>query len=121
MLIYLISCFNTLSLILQPLAVYCLMSPNLRYTYFLFLICECTFILCHCRMLLYTFTLSFFACLFISFPVLTPFPYVDLEPISIYHPTSEETPTTIGTPTEGFFDGADLVAKATAYASATAI
>ena len=69
-------------------------------------------------MLLYTFSLSFFACLFISFPALTPFPYVDPKPISVYHPTSEETPTTTSTPMEGFFDGPNAVAEAMASASA---
>ncbi|XP_065628427.1 uncharacterized protein LOC111985721 isoform X2 [Quercus suber] len=45
---------------------------------------------------------------------------VDLEPISIYHPTTEEVFAGMGTPMEGFFDGADVVAEAMAFASAAA-
>lgn len=45
---------------------------------------------------------------------------VDLEPISIYHPMIEEVFAAMGTPMEGFFDGADVVAKAMAFASAAA-
>nr|XP_023891545.1 uncharacterized protein LOC112003569 isoform X2 [Quercus suber] len=45
---------------------------------------------------------------------------VDLEPISIYHPTTEEVFADMGTPMEGFFDGADVVAEAMAFASTAA-
>ncbi|KAK9988300.1 hypothetical protein SO802_028539 [Lithocarpus litseifolius] len=32
---------------------------------------------------------------------------IDLEPLSVYHPTSEEVSLAMGTPMEGFFDGAE--------------
>ena len=57
--------------ILQPLALYCLMSPNLRYAPFLFFICACILIHCYCHMLSYTvfhffsFFFFFFFCMFV--------------------------------------------------------
>ena len=36
------------------------------------------------------------------------------EPISIYHPMAEEVSTAMGTPMEGFFDGAEVVVEAMA-------
>ncbi|KAK9998115.1 hypothetical protein SO802_017718 [Lithocarpus litseifolius] len=42
------------------------------------------------------------------------------EPLSIYHPTSEEVFATIGTPMEGFFDGVDIMAEAMTSTPATA-
>ena len=45
----------------------------------------------------------------------------ELEPISIYHPTTEEVSTAMGTPMEGFFDGADVVAGALAFATAQGV
>ena len=45
---------------------------------------------------------------------------VDLEPLSVYHPTNGEVPAAMGMPIEGFFDGADIMVKAMASASATA-
>ncbi|XP_050287237.1 uncharacterized protein LOC126726153 isoform X2 [Quercus robur] len=44
---------------------------------------------------------------------------VDPEPLSVYHPTSEEAPTTVSASMEGFFNRANVVAKAMASASAT--
>ncbi|KAL0004745.1 hypothetical protein SO802_012306 [Lithocarpus litseifolius] len=43
------------------------------------------------------------------------------KPISIYHPTAEEISAAMGTPMEGFFDGADVVAEAIATASPAAV
>ena len=42
------------------------------------------------------------------------------EPLSIYHPTTEEVSAAMGTPMEGFFDEADIVAEAMASNSAVA-
>ena len=42
---------------------------------------------------------------------------VDLEPFSVYHPTSEEAPTTTSAPMEGFFDRVNVMAEAMASAS----
>lgn len=44
----------------------------------------------------------------------------EAEPISIYHPTTKEISTTMGTPMEGFFDGVDVVAVAMAFATPAA-
>ena len=38
-------------------------------------------------------------------------PQVDLKPISVYHLMTEEVSTAMGIPMEGFFDGADVVAR----------
>ena len=38
-------------------------------------------------------------------------PQAKPEPISVYHPTIEEIFAVMGTPKEGFFDGADMVAE----------
>ena len=54
---------------------------------------------------------------FYPFSALMLFFYVDLEPFSIYHPTSEEAPTTTSAPMEGFFDRVNVVAEAMASAS----
>ena len=58
--------------------------------------------------------------MFISFSVLILLLYVDPEPLSVYHPTSEEPPTSTGALMEGFFGEADAVAKAMASASTAA-
>ena len=42
------------------------------------------------------------------------------EPISINHPTTEEVSAAMGTPMEGFFDGADVVVEAMAPATPAA-
>ena len=42
----------------------------------------------------------------------------ELEPISIYHPMTEEIFAAIGAPMEGFLDGADVVTEAMATAAA---
>ena len=42
------------------------------------------------------------------------------EPLSVYHPTSEEIYAAMGTPMEDFFDGVDIVAEAIAFTFATA-
>lgn len=39
-------------------------------------------------------------------------------PLSVYHPTTKEISTTMGTPIEGFFYGADVVFEAMASTSA---
>ena len=44
----------------------------------------------------------------------------ELEPISIYHPTTEEVSAAMGTPMKGFFDGVDVVAETMASATTTA-
>ena len=44
----------------------------------------------------------------------------DPEPFSVYHPTTEEIFTALGTPMEGFFDGAEVVTKAMAFPFAAA-
>ena len=41
---------------------------------------------------------------------------VDPEPLSVYHPMSREFPTAMGMPIEGFFNEADIVADAIAFA-----
>ena len=38
----------------------------------------------------------------------------DPEPLSVYHPTTEEVSAAMGIPMKGFFDGVDIVAKAMA-------
>ena len=69
---------------------------------------------------------SFFCMFIYSFflPKHLPFFFfflkVDLEPLSVYHPTNGEVPAAMGMPIEGFFDEADIMAKAMASASATA-
>ena len=54
------------------------------------------------------FPLSFFFCF-----------QADPDPLSIYHPMTEETSATMGTLMEGFFDGIDVVVEAMAFTSAT--
>ena len=44
----------------------------------------------------------------------------DPEPFSVYHPTTEEIFTALGTPMKGFFDGAEVVTKAMAFPFAAA-
>lgn len=41
-------------------------------------------------------------------------------PIVVYHPTSKEAFVTINTPMEGFFDGANAVVEAMAFATTAA-
>ena len=43
----------------------------------------------------------------------------ELEPISIYHPTTKEVSVAMGTPMEGFFDGANVVVETMASAATT--
>ena len=57
--------------------------------------------------------------LFIFFP-LSHVLQAEPEPISTYHPMMEEVSAAIGTPIEGFFDGADVVAQAMASAALVA-
>ena len=45
---------------------------------------------------------------------------VDLEPLFVYHPTSEEVSIAIGTPMKGFFNGADIMDEPMAFSLAVA-
>ena len=67
-----------------------------------FCVCVCIYIY------IYITTYHAFLSLLFYFCVLQ----ADPKPIFIYHPTTEEVSTTMGTPIEGFFDGVYVVAKA---------
>ena len=97
------------------LALYCLMSPRLRYILFLLFFFFFFFFFFFAFPYLCMHSCPFFIVFFL-YAYLPFFSYFDLlslslsRAISVYHPMSEEAPVTIGTPIEGFFDGADVVA-----------
>ena len=65
-----------------------------------------------------------FICVCVCVPCVLLFCYfcfqANPKPISFYHPTTKEVSTAMGTPMEGFFDGANIVAEAIASTSAAA-
>ena len=106
--------------ILLPPTLSCLMSPSWRYipSFCMHSYCHvlpCTFP--HLFYLLFIYIIvhsSFFSSLFLfCFQA-------DLEPLSVYHPMSEEIPATMGMHMEGFFYEADVMVEAMAFASAVA-
>ena len=70
--------------------------------------------------LLFSFLSSSYGFLCSSFFLVTFILQDEPEPISIYHPTVEELSASMGTPMEGFFEGADVMFGTTAFATPTA-
>ena len=111
-----------------PPVLYYLMSPSLRYvslfsSFFFFSFAHISSTTCHWLshfpfsiIVSYEFLCSSF------FPFFFLFVFQDEpEPISVYHPTAEEIFASMGTPMEGFFDGADVVFKTATLAPFVAV
>ena len=102
-------CPSLLHVFPLPCVIMCLVSSSSSFFFFFFVyICITTY-----PALFSSAPLSFIYLFFWYFQA-------DPEPFSVYHPTTEEIFTALGTPMEGFFDGAEVVTKAMAFPFAAA-